>query len=79
MIVTTHEFNRLRKINFDARMKQEAKSLGSKNQVDTALDIVHKKEKKFKKIKSLLVKVNWWWWTTKVFNISTIFKFFYKT
>ena len=56
MIVTTHEFNRLRKINFDARMKQEAKSLGSKNQVDTALDIVHKKEKKLKKNQKFIGK-----------------------
>ena len=24
----------------------------------------------------LLVKLNWWWWTTKLFNISTIFKSF---
>ena len=56
MIVTTHEFNRLRKINFDARMKQEAKSLGSKNQVDTALDIVHKKEKILKKNQKFIGK-----------------------
>ena len=46
MIVTTAEFNRLAKTKFDARIKHEAKNIGSKNQVDTALDIVHKKEKK---------------------------------
>lgn len=54
MIVTTPEFNRLAKAKFDARMKHEAKNIGSKNQIDTALDIVHKKEKKLKKFKSLI-------------------------
>ena len=37
--VNNQEFNRLTKISFDARMKEAAKGLASKTEVDNALDI----------------------------------------
>ena len=40
----------LAKVNFDARMKEEAKSLASKSQEDSALDIADNREKIEKKI-----------------------------
>ena len=49
--ITRPEFNRLTKINFNTRMKQEAKSLASTGQVDTAaLDIADKNREKMKKL-----------------------------
>ena len=36
--VNTQEFNRLTKISFDTRMKEAAKGLASKTEVDNALD-----------------------------------------
>ena len=50
--ITRPEFNRLTKINFNARMKQEAKSLASTGQVDTALDIADKSREKLKKLQT---------------------------
>ena len=52
--VTTPEFNGLTKYRFDARMKQETKSLVSKNQVNTTFDIADKKEKKQKNFRRLI-------------------------
>ena len=43
--LTTSEFNRLIKINFDTRMKEAAKNLASKSEVDAALDIALRKLK----------------------------------
>ena len=40
----------LAKVNFDVRMKEEAKSLASKSQEDSALDIADNREKIEKKI-----------------------------
>ena len=45
--ITTPEFNRLAKINFDARTKQAAKSLASKIQAD-ALGLADKNREKNK-------------------------------
>ena len=48
--ITTPEFNRLTKLNFNARMEEEVESLASKGQVDTALDIADtNRGKNFKK------------------------------
>ena len=44
--ITTPEFSRLTKISFDARMKEAAKNLASKSQIDNDLDIAKKKNKK---------------------------------
>ena len=45
--ITTPQFNRLTKTNFDARMKGATKSLVTKTQADTALEMADKnKEKK---------------------------------
>ena len=46
--ITTPEFNRLAKINFDARTKQAAKSLASKIQADNALGLADKNREKNK-------------------------------
>ena len=50
--ITTPEFNRLTKINFDATMKQESRSLASKMS-STALDIADKVEKKIKNLQKV--------------------------
>lgn len=56
----TQKFTRLTKINL-ARMTEASKNLATKNQVETALDLRYKKEKKLKNFKCLvsfiLVKV----------------------
>ena len=51
--ITTPEFNRITKIIFDARMKQEAKSLTRKSQVDTARDIADKNREKNRKASTI--------------------------
>ena len=50
--ITTPEFNRLTKINLDATMKQESRSLASKMS-STALDIADKIEKKIKNLQKV--------------------------
>ena len=45
------ECNKLTKIGFDARIKEATKSLKSKSQVDTALDIADKNRETIYKIK----------------------------
>ena len=47
--VVTFELNRLTKINSDAKMKEAVKNLAIKSQVQNALDISDKIEKKLKK------------------------------
>ena len=49
-LCTTSEFKRLAKIRFDARVKQEGKSLASKSQVDNALDKADKNREKIKNL-----------------------------
>ena len=44
--ITTPEFNRLTKISFDARMKEAAKTLASKSQIDNSFDISDENEKR---------------------------------
>ena len=44
--ITTHEFNRVRKITFDAKMKEATKSLASQSKTDNALDKADKNRKK---------------------------------
>ena len=39
--ITTPEFNRLTKINFDARMKEVTKNLANKSHADAALEMFH--------------------------------------
>ena len=48
--ITNPAFNRLTKINFDARMKEPEKSLASKSQVYPAIDTVDKNKEKIKKL-----------------------------
>ena len=50
--ITTPEFNRLTKTNFDATMKQESISLASKMSC-TALDIADKIEKKIRNLQKV--------------------------
>ena len=50
--ITTPEFNTLAKISSDARMQKAAKSLASKSQVDSALDIADKSREKIKKLQT---------------------------
>ena len=45
----TTEFNRLAKISFITKMKEVAKNLARKNQVDNVLDIADKNKEKIKK------------------------------
>ena len=49
----TQKFTRLTKINL-ARMTEASTNLATKNQVETALDLRYKKEKKFKNFKCLV-------------------------
>ena len=49
----TQKFTRLTKINL-ARMTEASKNLATKNQVETALDLRYKKEKKLKNFKCLV-------------------------
>ena len=50
--ITTPEFIRLTKVNFDARMKQELKGIASKSQLDAALDMANKNREKIKKLQT---------------------------
>ena len=52
-LFTTQEFSRLRKISFEGKMKEAAKSLASRSRVDTAFDIADKKKGTVKKCKRL--------------------------
>ena len=54
LLVNNQEFNRLTNISFDARMKERAKSLVSKSQVDNALNLGDKNREKQKNIKHLI-------------------------
>ena len=49
--ITIPEFNRLSKINFDARKKESTRSFASESQIDTTLDVADQKRKK-KKLKT---------------------------
>ena len=44
--MTTPEFHKLTKTNFEARMKEATKSLPNKTQVDAALDMALRNRKK---------------------------------
>lgn len=44
--ITIPEFNRLSKINFDARKKESTRSFASESQIDTTLDVADQKRKK---------------------------------
>ena len=48
----TPQFNRLTKISSDANMKEAAKSVASKSQVDNALDRAYKNIEKIKKLQA---------------------------
>ena len=53
--ITTPEFNRLSKINFDARKKESTRSFASESQIDTTLDVADQNRKKFlKNLKRLM-------------------------
>ena len=52
--MTTPEFHKLTKTNFEARMKEATKSLANKTQVDAALDMALRNRKK-KKLKNFMV------------------------
>ena len=50
--ITSPEFNKIKKIFFDARMKEAAESLLSKIQVDTVLDLADKSREKWNKFQT---------------------------
>ena len=53
--ITIPEFNRLSKINFDARKKESTRSFASESQIDTTLDVADQNRKKFlKNLKRLM-------------------------
>ena len=53
--ITIPEFNRLSKINFDARKKESTKSFASESQIDTTLDVADQNRKRFlKNLKRLM-------------------------
>ena len=54
--MTTPEFHKLTKTNFEARMKEATKSLANKTQVDAALDMAlrNRKKKKTEKLHGLV-------------------------
>ena len=48
------EFNRLVKVSFDAKIKEVAKSLASKTQLNTALGVADKNREKIKNFRRLI-------------------------
>ena len=58
--ITIPEFNRLSKINFDARKKESTRSFASESQIDTILDVADQKRKKFLKNFKRLMQVIFW-------------------
>ena len=50
--ITTSVFNRLSKISFDSRIKEAAKSVARKSQLDNALDIADKSREKIRKLQT---------------------------
>ena len=58
--ITIPEFNRLSKINFDARKKESTRSFASESQIDTTLDVAdQKRKKKIKNFKRLMQVIFW--------------------
>ena len=47
--ITTPEFNRLTKVNFDARMEEAVKNLATKSEIKNALEFWGQKHRKNKK------------------------------
>ena len=58
--ITFPEFNRLSKINFDARKKESTRRFASESQIDTILDVADQKRKKFLKNFKRLMQVIFW-------------------
>ena len=50
--INTHKVNRLTKMNFDARMKEAAKTLSSKTEASNALYLENKNKKKTEKLQT---------------------------